>query len=153
MDEKGFTERYDKAMSFVNGEPRRKLYEAAALAAYRAQTDVPVVDTLLGDDAPQFDESTDDRSLCWVHEGRHYAKLTPMFEPFQKELETFQDRFWDYYRELRAYRAKPTSRKARRLENAFDERRPAPRPGTRCSRWWARLGSSGSTYTSISRTA
>ena len=59
--------------------------------------------------------------LCWVHEGRHYAKLTPMFEPFQKELEKFQDRFWDYYRKLRAYRAKPTARKARGLDKAFDE--------------------------------
>lgn len=121
MDEKDFTERYDKAMTFVDGEPRRKLYEAAALAAYRAQTEVPVVHTLLGDDARQFDEITDDRALCWVHEGRHYAKLTPMFEPFQKELEAFQDRFWVYYRKLRAYRAKPTARKARRLEKAFDE--------------------------------
>jgi hypothetical protein len=121
MDEKSFTERYDKAMTFVDGEPRRKLYEAAALAAYRAQTDVPVVHTLLGDDARQFDELTDDRALCWVHEGRHYAKLTPMFEPFEKELEKFQDRFWDYYRKLRAYRTKPTARKARRLEKAFDE--------------------------------
>jgi len=121
LDEAVFTEHYDAAMSFVDGQARRKLYEAAALAAYRAQTDVPVVDTLLGDDAPQFDDITDDRSLCWVHEGRHYAKLTPMFEPFQKELETFQDRFWDYYRELRAHRAKPTSRKARRLEKLVDE--------------------------------
>lgn len=120
MDEKGFTKRYDRSMSFVGGEPRRKLYEAAALAAYRAQTDVPVVHTLLGDDARQFDEITDDRSLCWVHEGRHYAKLTPMFEPFQKELDAFQDDFWNYYRKLRDYRAKPTPRKARRLDKEFD---------------------------------
>ena len=75
----------------------------------------------MGDDARQFDEITDDRGLCWVHEGRHYAKLTPMFEPFQKELESFQDRFWDYYRELRAYRANPTAEEARRLEKAFDD--------------------------------
>jgi len=121
MEEETFTERYGKALSFVDGEPRRKLYEAAALAAYRAQTDVPQVHALMGDDARQFDEITDERALCWVHEGRHYAKLTPMFEPFQKELEKFQDRFWDYYRKLRAYRAKPTPRKARRLEKAFDK--------------------------------
>jgi hypothetical protein len=121
LDEQGFTERYDKAMSFVGGEPRRKLYEAAALAAYRAQTDVPVVRTLLGDDARQFDELTDDRALCWVHAGRHYTKLTPMFEPFRKELEAFQDRFWDYYRELRAYRSNPTADEAVRLEQVFDD--------------------------------
>ena len=95
MDEAGFTKRYDKAMRFVDGQAKRKLFEAAALAAYRAQTDAPVVHTQLGDDARQFDDITDGRALCWVHEGRHYAKLTPMFEPFGKALEKFQDRFWN----------------------------------------------------------
>ncbi len=120
MDEKNFTERYDEAMTFVKGQAKRKLFEAAALAAYRTQTDVPVVHTLLGDDARQFDGLTDGRSLCWVHEGRHYAKLTPVFEPFQKELEKFQDRLWDYYRELRSYRSSPTAQEAHRLEKVFD---------------------------------
>ena len=121
MDEEEFNVHFDEGMGFVKGEPRRKLYEAAALAAYRAQTDVPVVDTLLGDDARQFDDMTDERALCWVHEGRHYAKLTPMFEPFQQELEEFQDRLWDYYRELRVYRQAPTAEESQRLDQLFDE--------------------------------
>ena len=121
MDEAEFTERYDQAMGFVEGEAKRKLYEAAALAAYRAQTEVPIVRALLGDDARQFDGLTDDRSLCWVHDGRHYAKLTPMFEPFRKELGQFQDRYWDFYRELCAYRLSPTDEEAQRLEKVFDE--------------------------------
>jgi len=121
LDEKAFIEAYDAGLKWIGGQTKKKLFEAAALAAYRAQTDVPVVRTLLGDDAPQFDEITDERALCWVHEGRHYAKLTPMFEPFQKELEAFQDRFWDYYRELRAYRLRPTAAKAAHLEESFDD--------------------------------
>ncbi len=121
LDEKAFNAAYDAGMSFVGGQTKRKLYEAAALAAYRAQTDVPVVRALLGDDAPQFDEVTDDRALCWVHDGRHYAKLTPMVPSFQQELESFQDRYWNYYRELRAYRQAPTLEEAARLERAFDE--------------------------------
>ena len=82
---------------------------------------MPVARTLLGDDARQFDAVTDERALCWVHDGRHYAKLTPMFEPFQKELERFQDRYWAYYNELRAYRLSPTAKEAARLDKAFDE--------------------------------
>lgn len=121
LDEKSFAAAYDAGLKWLGEQPKKKLFEAAALAAYRAQTDVPIVTTLLGDDARQFDEITDERALCWVHEGRHYAKLTPIFEPFQKELEMFQDRFWDYYRELRNYRSKPTTRKARRLEKDFDD--------------------------------
>jgi hypothetical protein len=108
-------------MGFAQGEARRKLYEAAALAAYRAQTEVPIVRTLLGDDARQFAGLTDDRSLCWVHDGRHYTKLTPMFEPFRKELEKFQDCYWDYYRELCAYRLNPTAEEALRLDKVFDD--------------------------------
>jgi hypothetical protein len=120
LDEPAFTAAYTASLRMIGGEAKKKLFEAAALAAYRAQTDVPVVRTLLGDDARQFDALTDERALCWVHEGRHYAKLTPMFEPFQKELEEFQDRFWDYYRELRSYRLCPTPEEAARLDRAFD---------------------------------
>lgn len=29
------------------------------------------------DDAPQFKDITEELSLCWVHDGRHYKKLTP----------------------------------------------------------------------------
>ena len=95
MDEAAFTERFDAALENVGRGTKRKLYESAALASYRAQSDVPVVQTLLGDDARQFDELTSGRAL-WVHEGR-YAKLTPFLSQFRTELEAFQDRFWNYY--------------------------------------------------------
>ncbi len=121
LDEAEFSQGFEKAMSFITGQAKRKLFEAAALAAYRAQTDVPVVTTLLGDDARQFDEITDERALCWVHDGRHYAKLTPMVSAFQEEVDKFLDKYWDYYRELRAYRLSPTPDEASRLEQAFDE--------------------------------
>ena len=41
--------------------------------------------------------------LCWVHEGRHYKKLFPYVQ-HQKLLEDFLGDFWDFYRELLAYR-------------------------------------------------
>jgi len=36
---------------------------------------------LLCDDAKQFKRITEILALCWVHEGRHYKKLNPAFEP------------------------------------------------------------------------
>jgi hypothetical protein len=33
------------------------------------------VELLICDDAPQFKLVTDELSLCWIHEGRHYKKL------------------------------------------------------------------------------
>jgi hypothetical protein len=121
MDESCFNKKYEAGLSFVKKQPKRKLYEAAALAAYRAQTDVAAVRNLLGDDAPQFDGLTDERSLCWIHDGRQYARLTPFVDQFKDELAAFQDRYWDYYRELRAYRQSPSPAEAARLDQAFDD--------------------------------
>jgi hypothetical protein len=121
MDERAFTERYQAVLVLLSPRMTDKLLEAAALAAYRAQTTVPLVQTLLGDDARQFDGLTDERALCWVHEGRLYAKLTPLVPQFQEELATFRGRFWDYYRQLRSFREHPSAEEAARLSSAFDE--------------------------------
>lgn len=122
LDEQNFNKAYDEAgLGSIGAQTKRKLYEAAALAAYWLQTDVAEVRTLLGDDARQFDELTEDRAMCWIHDGRHYAKLTPMVPQFQQELEAFQDKYWKYYRELRTYRQSPSPGEAARLERAFDE--------------------------------
>ena len=81
---------------------RTRVLEAAAIAFYHQQTDWPLVHTLVCDDAPQFKLITDDLALCWVHEGRHYKKLSPMVACHQELLDEFLDEFWDYYRELKS---------------------------------------------------
>ena len=48
---------------------KTRIMEAAAIAAYHRQTNVPVVDVLLADDAPQFKKITAELALCWVHGG------------------------------------------------------------------------------------
>ncbi|MEG4808399.1 hypothetical protein QUA82_12185 [Microcoleus sp. F8-D3] len=55
-------------------------------------------------DAPQFKLITVERALCWVHEGRHYKKLSPVFACHQVILGQFIEDFCDYYRELLAYK-------------------------------------------------
>jgi Transposase IS66 family len=97
-----------------------RLWDAAAIGAYRAQPVVPVLETLICDDAPQFKGITDDLGLCWVHEGRHYKKLCPVIALHQTALASFRGRFWTYYRELRAYQQAPTPAEAARLAAAFD---------------------------------
>src|SRR5437867_9491034 len=56
---------------------QEQVREALALAAYLADPDWPVVRTLVCDDAPQFRAITEELALCWIHEGRHFKKLTP----------------------------------------------------------------------------
>ncbi len=94
--------------------------EALMLAAYLADPSWPVVRTLICDDAPQFRAVTEKLALCWIHEGRHYKKLTPYLPQSRAALARILAQFWDYYRELLAYRAHPTPADRARLEAGFD---------------------------------
>ncbi len=90
------------------------------MAAYHAETGFPVVKLLLCDDAPQFSWLTKELALCWVHEGRHYKKLTPWVPLHRQLLEDFGKQFWGYYRELLTYREGPSPAEAERLSARFD---------------------------------
>lgn len=103
------------------GVQRRKLIlDAAAVAAYHAQREWPVVRLLICDGAPQFTWVSEELGLCWVHEGRHYKKLYPYLVPHQRLVEEFLEDFWDFYRELLAYQRQPGAEEQRRLEMEFD---------------------------------
>lgn len=102
-------------------QQRRWVLEAAAVAGYHAQGWVPVVDTLLCDDAPVYRNLTRQLSLCWVHDGRHYKKLAPWVPLHQDLVADFRKRYWNFYRELLAYREAPGSAEAQRLEGLFDD--------------------------------
>jgi len=99
---------------------RKSVKEALAIATYRTQIAYPVVELLLCDDAPQFNGLTVQLALCWVHEYRHYRKLTPRFLAHCHILEQFAKDFWKLYRDLLAYRDHPSEAEADALRAAFD---------------------------------
>ncbi len=109
----------DTYLPKLGSQQRTRVMGAAAIAFYHQQTDWPVVQTLVCDDAPQFKLLTDDLALCWVHEGRHYKKLSPVVAYHQELLDEFLDQFWDYYRELLAYTDSPSAEIARELKSKF----------------------------------
>ena len=99
---------------------RTRIMEAAAIASYHRQTKIPVVNILLSDDAPQFKKLTAEQALCWIHEGRHYNRLSPIV-PFNiDELKKFKTCFWDYYGELLKYKEKPKPETEAKLSYRFD---------------------------------
>lgn len=104
----------------LNEQQQARIVEAAALTAYHAQTEIPVIPILLTDDAPQFGHITRQRALCWIHEGRHYKKLTPFVPHHQRLLADFRDKFWAYYRQLQDYQVAPTPTMADQLRAHFD---------------------------------
>ena len=99
---------------------KTRIMEASAIASYHRQTEMPVVNILLSDDAPQFKKLTAEHALCWIHEGRHYNRLSPII-PFNiDELKKFKARFWDYYGKLLKYKENPRPETAARLTSEFD---------------------------------
>jgi hypothetical protein len=104
----------------LNQQQQQAVLSALAIAAYHAQTDFPIVDLLICDDAPQFKLITAERALCWIHEGRHYKKLEPVIPYHQKVRDKFLHSFWKFYQRLDDYRQQPVPEKATLLEHQFD---------------------------------
>jgi regulator of replication initiation timing len=120
VDEATFRSLLLEHLPRVGPQQRQRILEAGALSAYRAQKTVAVVGTLVCDDAAQFEGVTQERALCWVHEGRHYKKLCPYLAQHQKLLAEFREGFWTYYRKLLAYQRNPTPEEGERLWEEFD---------------------------------
>ena len=81
-----------------------------------------MIENLVCDDAAQYNKLTRRMMLCWVatREGRPYKKLRPVVPLHRQLLDGFLTRFWDYYRDLRAYKESPSQPERTRLEVAFD---------------------------------
>lgn len=104
-----------------NQQVRTAIEHATAIVHYRHQTAVPVIDTLVCDDAGQFKLLTTKLAACWIHDGRHYEKLSPVVPRHAALLDSFRQRYWDYYESLRQYRASPSAERAVFLRLEFDE--------------------------------
>jgi hypothetical protein len=115
-----FEELVNTHLQRLNEQQQGRVFEAAALSAYHTQTVMPIVPLLLSDDAPQFKSITDEQALCWVHEGRHYKKLTPFLNYHRQLLADFRSKLWAFYHQLQRYRASPSAQQATVLGKAFD---------------------------------
>lgn len=121
FDQAQFIALLDEHFADVNTQHRRLILEAAAITAYHMQQEIPVVNLLLCDDAPQFKRITDELALCWVHDARYYKKLTPAVAHHRRLLEMFRNRYWTFYNQLLAYQDAPAPEQVPRLEAQFDD--------------------------------
>ncbi len=111
---------FDLRFPQLPAEQRERVLTAAALAGYQSQTEVPIIQALLSDDAAVFHGIVDTQGLCWIHDFRHYLQLVPERASQERQLVLFKRRYWKLYRRLLRYREAPTSRERARLERAFD---------------------------------
>ena len=120
LSETEFERRLDEQLPPLGSQHRKHILEAAAIAAYHQQTEWPVVDTLVCDDAGQFKGLTAHLNLCWVHDGRHYKKLEPAVALHREQLDTFLGRYWAFYAQLLDYATQPSGERAAQLRREFD---------------------------------
>jgi hypothetical protein len=121
LNDEQFNGLLDDHLANVNAQHRRRILEAAAVTAYHTQQEIPVVQLLISDDAPQFKRITDALALCWVHDARYYKKLSPAVAYHRRLLDEFRERYWAFYDELLVYRKAPTPEQVPRLQAEFDE--------------------------------
>lgn len=121
LDEATFLNLLDHSLPHLGPQQRTHILDAASVSAYHALMEFPIVRVLLCDDAPQFKLITQQLSLCWIHDGRHYKKLDPFVERHRELLDDFLRTYWDFYKQLLLYREDPSDNERQRLYQLFDE--------------------------------
>jgi hypothetical protein len=96
-----------------------KLITEAALFASLIENGIPKDLGVHGDDAGQFDVFV--RSLCWIHEERHYRKLIPFNEATRSAIAQVREEIWDLYKGLKEYKLAPSGHLKSILERKFDD--------------------------------
>ncbi|MCP4404554.1 MAG: transposase [bacterium] len=101
---------------YGTGRPRKRarILEGGAMSCYRQDTGIAIMNILVCDDAPQFKLLTDERALCWIHDGRHDKRLNPLISLHQQKPADVLQQFWAYYRKLVTYNTNPNLEQAER---------------------------------------
>ncbi len=101
---------------FAKPNMYKRIRDAFAISYYHSREDFPRADILLTDDAPEYKKVPGlCQALCWVHDARHYNKLTPKIELHQTILKNFQDEYWKFYRELLDFKELSTDLQNRQI--------------------------------------
>ena len=96
-----------------------RLVTEAALYASLIETGIPQDLGVHADDAGQFDAFV--RSLCWIHENRHYRKIIPTSEQARTDLAMIRGKIWTIYRDLKLYKKNPNDTDKQTIEKQFDD--------------------------------
>jgi hypothetical protein len=95
----------------------RRVCDSFALAYFY---ELGILKILVSDDAKEYELIAVLRMLCWIHDGRHYKKLSPNFDCHRQLLNDFTEQYWQYYHRLLGYTRNPLPESAAELEKEFD---------------------------------
>lgn len=60
------------------------------------------------------------KQLCWIHEDRHYLKLTPRLKIHKEKLQVVITQLLNFYHLAKAYKENPTGDGKNKLRSTFD---------------------------------
>lgn len=120
MTEEQFEEYLEEHLPDLKDRQRKWIKEGALLASLWAREEVPDPGVLVCDDAPQFRYLAHVLALCWIHEGRHYKKLSPLLELHREKRQQFLEEFWNYYGKLLDYKREPSEERRQALAEEFE---------------------------------
>lgn len=98
-------------------DPVRIATEGALWGSVKAHGFLPKT-VIISDDAGQFDVGR--HALCWVHAERLVHKLDTFTDLHRIAQSHIRGLIWRFYRDLKAYRADPTSRRRTELRARFE---------------------------------
>jgi hypothetical protein len=99
-----------------------RVKEAFTFAYYHSQSEYPLVELLISDDAPEYNKiAILFHGLCWIHDARYYKKLTPIIKTHQDIVSDFIAKYWKFYHSLLEYKNDPSKKSAKILKRKFDQ--------------------------------
>ena len=103
----------------ITKENEVKLVTEGALFANLIKNGIPKNLGVHGDDAGQFDAFV--RSLCWIHEERHYRKLIHLNDEVREAIDEVRGELWNLYKGLKEYKLAPSEALRAVLEQKFED--------------------------------
>ena len=76
---------------------------------------------IVSDDAGQFNIAGFLNALCWVHAERTINKIIPYSDSNREILESVRGQIWDFYQELKDFKADPSQDLKTVLDLKFDK--------------------------------
>lgn len=101
----------------VTPDPVRVATEGALWGSVQSHK-FSAMESCWSDDAGQF--NVGHHALCWVHAERLVHKLDAFTDKHRAAQERVRGLIWDFYARLKAYRLKPSPRRADALRRQFD---------------------------------
>jgi len=104
----------------LNERCRRIATEGALVAALMKHGKLAEL-VIMSDDAGQFNITGFLNALCWIHAERTINKIIPFTDDNRQAQEMVRDQIWNFYRDLKSYKSKPTEGMKNALARRFNE--------------------------------